>query len=217
MAGSTSLDKKEICENLFVNFVLLNESAIKKKLAIDDLEKVVFNICASKKRDKRRQCVDVSYFCLCATLVLFLVLMVFTKTKFIDSLIATSIGVKCIVPNNYFVWEATRPITNCQICANLSKVLELQNCSQEEFLQTAYSSQPVVVRNASKNWPAKQLFNFSFFKEMFENDKGSYESIEEDCQFLTFKTNIPRLRDAFSMTEDRVQGLNGTTPWYIGW
>lgn len=42
-------------------------------------------------------------------------------------------SIRCFVPNNYMIWEATRPISNCQFCAGVDRPLILSNISQTEF------------------------------------------------------------------------------------
>lgn len=44
------------------------------------------------------------------------------------------LGIRCFVPNNYVVWEATRPITNCAYCQHVKGPLILPNMTREEFL-----------------------------------------------------------------------------------
>lgn len=47
-------------------------------------------------------------------------------------------SIRCFVPNNYIVWEATRPISNCQFCAGIHRPLVLANISQTEFLVSVW-------------------------------------------------------------------------------
>lgn len=49
--------------------------------------------------------------------------------SFIDILI----GVRCFIPNNYLIWEATRPISDCQFCAGVQHPLILPNITRHEF------------------------------------------------------------------------------------
>lgn len=44
------------------------------------------------------------------------------------------LGVRCFVPNNYLIWEATRPISDCQYCKNIDRPLILPNVTRTEFL-----------------------------------------------------------------------------------
>lgn len=43
------------------------------------------------------------------------------------------LGVRCIVPNNYLVWEATRPESDCQFCSGVSRPLILENITRDKF------------------------------------------------------------------------------------
>lgn len=42
-------------------------------------------------------------------------------------------GIRCFVPNNYLVWEATRPVTDCAYCRHVRRPLILPNMTREEF------------------------------------------------------------------------------------
>ncbi|EEB13286.1 conserved hypothetical protein [Pediculus humanus corporis] len=145
------------------------------------------------------------------------------KFSFIDErsvkniLVDNTLGIRCVIPNNYFIWEATRPVTDCSMCENVTEVLNLQNCSREQFAKYAYTSKPLVIRNAASHWPAMKIFNFKFFKELFENIEGSYQSVEDECQFLTFKTEFISLKEVFNMSKKRVENGKGEKPWYVGW
>lgn len=44
------------------------------------------------------------------------------------------LGTRCFVPNNYLIWEATRPISDCRFCEGIQQPIILGNMTQEEFL-----------------------------------------------------------------------------------
>lgn len=44
------------------------------------------------------------------------------------------LSIRCFVPNNYMIWEATRPVSNCEFCAGIQRPLILPNVSEAEFL-----------------------------------------------------------------------------------
>lgn len=44
------------------------------------------------------------------------------------------LGMRCFVPNNYLIWEATRPISDCQYCKNIDRPIILPNLTRSEFL-----------------------------------------------------------------------------------
>lgn len=123
---------------------------------------------------------------------------------------------RCLIPNNYLIWEFTRPISNCDYCRDVTSALILSNLTREEFKQYAYSSIPMIIKHAASNWPASKVFSWKFFKDLYENIDGAYDSVDE-CQFLHFKSNFTNLRDVFAMNEERAMQLNGEDPWYVGW
>lgn len=136
---------------------------------------------------------------------------------FINTAIVYIQGVRCVVPNNYFVWEATRPISDCRFCHNVSAPIILPNITKEEFKKYAYISKPLVVKKAFLHWPAINHFDFNFFKQLYQSIEDSYKSVDEECQFLHFKSDFISLRDVFSMEEDRIMNNPGQKSWYVGW
>lgn len=127
-------------------------------------------------------------------------------------------GIRCVVPNNYFIWEATRPISDCSFCSNVTgPIILLPNVTRKEFEPYAYSSQPMIVREAFLHWPAMEKFSWQFFKELYADVEESYKSVDEECQFLHFKSDFISIRDVFSMSDARAKNLLGQKSWYVGW
>jgi len=128
---------------------------------------------------------------------------------------------RCVVSNNYFVMEASRPPTDCQICRNVDRFLILENTTKEEFAKYAYTGQPILVRGATHHWSALKTFSFDFFHEIYSQTPGAYESVEHECQFFPFKSEFNHLSEVFAMPEDRVRmspmSPYSSKPWYIGW
>lgn len=191
---------------------------VEHKFSLVELEKLSFDDGRSHKSDKN-SFLSTSIYLLSVIAVVFVTLFFSFLVKFpiLDVLVDNTLGIRCVIPNNYFIWEATRPVTDCSICENVTEVLNLHNVSRESFAEFAYTSRPLVIRNAAADWPAMKVFNFEFFKRLFENIDGSYESVEDECQFLTFKTEFLSLRDVFKMTPARVANGKGEKPWYVGW
>ncbi|KAL1517323.1 hypothetical protein ABEB36_001101 [Hypothenemus hampei] len=154
-------------------------------------------------------------------------LTVLTKIGFICSLIALIIdlgglklllGIRCFVPHNYFTWEATRPLSDCSFCSNVTQAIELSNnITRNEFEPYAYSSMPIVIRGAFLHWPAMETFNYQYFKELYARMDPVYSSTESECQFLHFKSNFVALKDVFNMSKSRVENAKGEKSWYVGW
>ncbi|XP_023949605.2 uncharacterized protein LOC112054156 [Bicyclus anynana] len=127
------------------------------------------------------------------------------------------LSARCLLPINHLVWEATRPLSDCGYCANVTKPIILMNITRQKFRKYAYSSKPIIVKNAIVHWRAIKEFNFYMFKKLYEQTAGSYESLEEGCQFLNFKTDLFTLKEVFSMPAARVRNEPGQEPWYVGW
>jgi hypothetical protein len=81
----------------------------------------------------------------------------------------------------------------------------------------AYSSKPIIVKNAISNWKATKVFSFKLFKRLYQHTVGSYESLEDGCQFLNFKTDLFSLKEVFEMPDARARNEPGYEPWYVGW
>lgn len=124
---------------------------------------------------------------------------------------------RCLVSNNYFVMEVTRPLSNCSMCEHVSGFIGLRNPTRAEFARYAYSGSPLIVHNATASWAALHTFDFDFFKDVYSNTRGAHRAVEEECQFFPFRTGFASLRDVFNMPEERVRQLNGSRSWYIGW
>ncbi|KAG7205438.1 hypothetical protein KM043_007430 [Ampulex compressa] len=75
----------------------------------------------------------------------------------------------------------------------------------------------MIIKNAASHWPAKEVFSWRFFRDLYEQTEGAYESVEEECQFLHFKSNFNNLREVFAMSERRADHEKGEDPWYVGW
>lgn len=127
------------------------------------------------------------------------------------------VGTRCLIPNNYLAWESTRPVSDCNFCSGIDSALILPNLTRAEFEPYAYSSRPMVIKNAAVHWPARKVFSLYFFKNLYESIDGAYESVQEECQFLHFKSNFASLKEVFSMSNRRALNLHGEQSWYVGW
>lgn len=86
------------------------------------------------------------------------------------------------------------------------------------FQPYAYSSAPIIIKNAVSHWPAVALLNYTYLKDLYLKTPGALESVHEDCQFLHFKSNFMTLDQVFAMPEARAQMSSpGEQPWYVGW
>lgn len=150
------------------------------------------------------------------------------------------LGIRCLVPNNYLVWEATRPISDCSYCKGVNQPLILPNMTQEQFevlsfnMQSiistslsiicdsfqpfAYSPQPIIIKNASEHWPAKHRLSFEYLRQLYLNDPLALDTFDEECQFLQFQSNFASLRQLFDSVHvsDEINASTSQSSWYVG-
>lgn len=43
------------------------------------------------------------------------------------------LSARCLLPINHLMWEATRPLADCNYCANVTKPIILQNITRQKF------------------------------------------------------------------------------------
>lgn len=49
------------------------------------------------------------------------------------------LSARCLLPSNYLVWEATRPLADCGYCENVTKPIILWNVTRQEFAVRKFS------------------------------------------------------------------------------
>ena len=52
---------------------------------------------------------------------------------------------------------------------------------------------------------------------MYLKYPDALDAVQDECQFLHFKSNFHTLKDVFKMSEDRAALKSGQQPWYVGW
>ncbi|XP_023947575.2 uncharacterized protein LOC112052638 isoform X1 [Bicyclus anynana] len=119
----------------------------------------------------------------------------------------------CFVQLPYDTKSLFRSPEDCSMCVGVTDVIRLTNTSAEEFELYAYSTQPVIVTDATDNWKAVEHFNFHFFANFYRSVKLGRRINE--CFYFSYKSGLMSLDDVFSMDEARAN-LSGD-PWYVGW
>lgn len=195
---------------------ITNVTQIKRCFIDLNLEGLNYGLDVQKIRNKKRKHSLILGKSVHITLSV-IVICIFYECCYNRFAIQYAQGVRCIIPNNYFVWEATRPIPDCKFCINVTKPIVLPNVTKEEFKKYAYISKPVVIRKAFTHWPAIRHFDFYFFKKLYDSVQDSYKSVDEECQFLHFRSNFISLRDVFAMDSARIENKPGQKSWYVGW
>ncbi|XP_071452201.1 uncharacterized protein [Hetaerina americana] len=218
-----SVDAQIKAQDILETFVILNEEALNSGFTVKKIRES-YAKCKSRRlsdenNGKPWHSSGVS-LCILATAVFTILLVVLLPQTLTTQ--------RCLLQNNFFVMEATRPLTDCgKVCKGVDSVLILDNTTKEEFSKLAYLSRPILVRGGANHWPAIRIFSFEFFRRLYEgagdNDSANarresyYQSVEEECQFFPFRTDFVSLREVFAMSKERANFSDGQRPWYIGW
>jgi len=109
---------------------------------------------------------------------------------------------------------------DCSVCKDVSKIDEVHvnDLSVEEFEEKfAHTGRPLVVRNASLDWPAMEVLNYEWLKNIYLSEPDILDKEDDECWFNAYKTKEFRnLRSVFRMSDSKVAMQSGG-PWYVGW
>lgn len=90
---------------------------------------------------------------------------------------------KCLVSMPDSLSHAFRPPEDCGFCRNITRADRISNISPDEFEQKyAYNAKPVIVTDATVNWTALDVFDFWYFKNVYESSLTDGEQL--NCQFF---------------------------------
>lgn len=202
-------------ELIRAEFIRLTREFLERGATLADIKLA----CGLEKRKKRKSFLR-RYVCnkkLILVVLMPLLYSIVLERAGIDFVMRYTQDRRCLVPNNYFVWEFTRPVSDCDFCRGVDSALVLDNLTREQFEPYAYSSKPMIVKKAASHWLAAKVFSLQFFRSLYERVEGAYESVEEEGQFLAFRSDFANLREVFAMSEPRAVNLPGEEPWYVGW
>lgn len=106
---------------------------------------------------------------------------------------------------------------NCNFCANVTEVERISNVTPDEFEEKyAYNGVPVIVTDATTTWTALEIFDFWYFKEIYE-EAMKRTNRPMNCQFFPYKSGFKSFYEAMNIPKERVDYAPGTDPWYFGW
>lgn len=104
---------------------LLQRNAFKKGISLCIMKEIyVSSYNPEIKKTKKRVIVAI------VTVFVFLVIS--------GSWLYSVLGERCLVPSNYLVWEATRPLADCAYCENVTKPIILRNATRRSFAVRLY-------------------------------------------------------------------------------
>ncbi|XP_045489278.1 uncharacterized protein LOC111004051 [Pieris rapae] len=107
-----------------------------------------------------------------------------------------------------------RPPEDCSMCIDIKNVTRLSDITAEEFEELfAYTTKPVIVTDATRDWRAIEEFSYDFFAHFYLNEKKGKRI--NDCFYFAYKSGLDSLEEVFTMDEKRAN-LSGE-PWYVGW
>lgn len=105
----------------------------------------------------------------------------------------------------------------CDLCEDVLQVDKVANVSPTLFLEKYIKPmRPVIVTDGALNWPARRVFSFDFFKNLFSKIEIN-RSQDTGCQFFPYQTEFGSLQDVFNMNDNRAMLKPGEKPWYVGW
>lgn len=90
---------------------------------------------------------------------------------------------KCLISLPDSLSHAFRPPEYCGFCRNITQADRVSNILPKEFEENyAYNAKPVVITDATSNWTALDVFDFWYFKNVYET--SLYDSEQMNCQFF---------------------------------
>ena len=98
-----------------------------------------------------------------------------------------------------------RTPVNCEICMDVDKIEEYHvseltvDMFQEKY---ASSDRPVVIRNATLNWPAMEVLDYDWLKKAYLKDPETLKNEDkEECWYRNYEASelhLPSLRSVFT-------------------
>lgn len=90
---------------------------------------------------------------------------------------------KCLISIPDALSHAFRPPNDCNFCQNVTQADRVSNILPREFeINYAYTAKPVIVTDATHNWTALDVFDFWYFKDVYNSVQSQSERM--NCQFF---------------------------------
>ena len=159
MSQEASATKKDQLTNLFKE---LHKQAKSKGVEVEHVKKALYNPDEGKALKKYLLYGAVCFGILC---------VIIQYTVDFDELKES----KCMATaQSEYITEVLRPPVNCDNCKSLTSVPVERDLSAEDFARKyAYSSVPVLVKDATLNWTAMSTFSFNFFRKLYTRTPGA--------------------------------------------
>lgn len=150
---------------------------------------------------------------------------------------------ECAIYSPDYLNSITRPINKCKMCEGLNEIKRIENVTKEEFLSKyAYSSVPVIITDALRNWTAMQVVNFEFLKGLYlDSDDKGYRDRQSRIDIHKNDSPLSDTINSIIETDEERSKLKDTcqffpyktkfknlrqvfemnsqqkNPWYVGW
>eukprot|EP00088_Acartia_fossae_P003714 TRINITY_DN1158_c0_g1_i1.p1 TRINITY_DN1158_c0_g1~~TRINITY_DN1158_c0_g1_i1.p1 ORF type:complete len:323 (+),score=35.70 TRINITY_DN1158_c0_g1_i1:201-1169(+) len=109
---------------------------------------------------------------------------------------------------------------DCSLCSDIHEIDEVHvsDITHQDFSEKyAYSSRPLVVRNASLHWKAMKDLDYYWLKDQYLSDPEILDYTGDECWFNRYKTlEFRNLAAVFRLPDYRVK-MEAGRPWYVGW
>lgn len=90
---------------------------------------------------------------------------------------------QCLIEMPQQLALAFRPAENCEFCLNVTQVERVASILPADFEKSfAYNARPVIITDGTVNWTALDVFDYWYFKQVYEM---AYDDSERtNCQFF---------------------------------
>lgn len=162
--------------------------------------------------------------CLCVLLIHFTYMFWLTYNPAEKCLIQTPGLIKQLVrpldscsycKGNYYLDNIQVTVAFCYLCVGLGHPKVFGNLTRKEFRKYAYTSHPMILKNAVSHWLARKVFGVQFFKRLYQKYENALAyNYYEGCNYFSYDSGIPTLESFFS----KIDTLNSSAAsWYVGW
>lgn len=130
----------------------------------------------------------------------------------------------CVVEQVGSSSPSCRALVPCAACAMVRQIdvwdVSVRELHYETFERIySRSGRPLVVRNATRDWQAAQVWSFEFFSDLYRRlDSPVLTGNGKGCQFFSWDfSEFSNLGQVFAMAPDRASMAKDYSPWYVGW
>jgi len=126
---------------------------------------------------------------------------------------------RCILetPESGYGVDFCRTPVSCEICRDVKAIDEIhvsQLTWQKFYKNYADKNRPLVIRNATLDWPAMSELRYSWIKDAYLSDPEILNYEDKECWYNNYKSkHLNSLRSVFRMSDEDVIDSN----WYVGW